>query len=152
MICPYCRGKNTRVVDKRDNNDTNVTRRRRECIDCEKRFTTYERLESINLNVRKRSGRLEEFDRDKLKKGIIRAVKKRPITEEQIDDLIDDIESKLLNRKSTEIKTTEIGRMVLTRLKKIDGLGFILFSAVYNDMNSIDDLEEEINELKNNGY
>lgn len=151
MICPYCRGRNTRVVDKRDNNDTNVTRRRRECIDCTKRFTTYERLESINLNVRKRSGRLEEFDRDKLKKGIIRAVKKRPITQDQIDDLIDDVEVKLLNRKSTEIKTTEIGRMVLTRLKKIDALGYILFSAVYNDMNSVEDLEKEINEIKSNG-
>jgi transcriptional repressor NrdR len=148
MICPYCRGENSRVVDKRDNNDLNLTRRRRECIACKKRFTTYERVENINLNVVKRSGRIEEFNREKLKRGIVKAVKKRPITEDQIDELINDIELKLLNRKTTEIKSVEIGKMVLTRLKKIDQLGYILFSAVYNDLNTIEDLEREIKELK----
>lgn len=148
MFCPYCHGEDTRVVDKRDNNETGVTRRRRECQHCVKRFTTYERIETISLNVLKRSGKLEEFDREKLKKGIMKAVKKRPIAESTIDELIDDIELKLLNRSSREIKSTEIGNMVLTRLKKIDTVGYLLFASVYRDFNTIKDFKEAIKELE----
>jgi transcriptional repressor NrdR len=148
MFCPYCHGEDTRVVDKRDNNETGVTRRRRECQHCVKRFTTYERIETISLNVLKRSGKLEEFDREKLKKGIMKAVKKRPIAESTIDELIDDIELKLLNRSSKEIKSTEIGKMVLTRLKKIDTVGYLLFASVYRDFNTIKDFEIAIKELE----
>ncbi|MCA9383733.1 transcriptional repressor NrdR [Candidatus Dojkabacteria bacterium] len=150
MFCPYCHGEETRVVDKRDNNDTGVTRRRRECLSCRKRFTTYERIETICLNVEKRSSKIEEFDREKLKKGIMKAVKKRPITENTIDELIDDIELKLLNRKSNIIKTSEIGKMVLTRLKKIDKVGYLLFASVYNDFNSINEFEQALIHLKDN--
>jgi transcriptional repressor NrdR len=148
MKCPYCRSDAIKVVDKRNVENANVIRRRRECIDCSKRFTTYERLESIDLNVIKSSNRIEKFDREKLKTGIVKAVKKRPITNAQIDELIDDIESKLLSRKTTEIQTKEIGKMVLTRLKKIDDLGYILFSAVYNEFDTLSDLEKEITNLK----
>lgn len=148
MLCPYCRSPQNQVVDKRDTGDSSVIRRRRKCLNCAKRFTTYERLENIGLKVIKRSGRVEEFDRKKLHDGIIRAVKKRPISETQIDEIIDDIELKLLNRKNTETKTSDIGKMVLTRLKKIDPLGFILFSAVYNEFHSIEDLEAAITMLK----
>lgn len=148
MFCPYCKGEETKVVDKRDNTETGVTRRRRECISCTKRFTTYERIETISLNVVKRSGKIEEFDREKLKRGIMKAVKKRPITEEMVDELIDDIELKLLNRKSREVKTTEIGEMVLTRLKKMDTIGYLLFASVYRDFDSIGDFESAIDELK----
>jgi len=135
-------------VDKRDNNETGVTRRRRECISCERRFTTYERIETISLNVVKRSGKIEEFDREKLKRGIIKAVKKRKIPEETIDHLIDDIELKLLNRRSSEVKTTEIGEMVLTRLKKLDTIGYLLFASVYRDFDSIEDFETALSELR----
>jgi transcriptional repressor NrdR len=148
MICPFCKSQESKVVDKRDNNETGVTRRRRECLYCQKRFTTYERLENMNLYVLKRSGRQEEFDRDKLKKSILRAVKKRPITDKQIEELLDDIEIKLLNRKATKIKTTEVGKMVLTRLKKIDHLGYLLFSAVYKEFESLEDLEKAIKQIK----
>lgn len=148
MFCPYCHGEETRVVDKRDNNETGVTRRRRECLSCTKRFTTYERIETISLNVVKRSGSVEEFDREKLKKGVMKAVKKRPISEAQIDELIDDIELKLLNRAKRDIRTTEIGKMVLTRLKKIDDIGYLLFASVYNCFNNIDDFEKALTELK----
>lgn len=148
MVCPYCHGENSRVVDKRDNNDTGTTRRRRECLQCQKRFTTYERIETISLNIIKRSGKIEEFDREKLKKGIMKAVKKRDILETQIDELIDDIELKLLNRKTTLIKSTEIGQMVLTRLKKLDTIAYLLFASVYRDFDSIDDFEKAIHELK----
>jgi transcriptional repressor NrdR len=148
MICPYCHRLESKVVDKRDNNDSGVTRRRRECLNCKKRFTTYERVETISLNVHKRSGKVEEFDREKLKKGIMKAVKKRDITELQIDDLLDDIELKLLNRKTTIVKSTEIGQMVLTRLKKLDTIAYLLFASVYRDFNTIEDFERAIKELK----
>jgi len=148
MKCPFCQKYKSKVVDKRDNCDTGVTRRRRECLVCNKRYTTYERIENINLNVIKRSGSVEEFDREKLKRGILKAVKKRPVKESQIDELIEDIELKLLNRKNSEIKSTEIGTMVLNRLKKIDAIAYILFAAVYKDFNSIEDIENEISILK----
>ena len=148
MLCPYCKSKDSKVVDKRDNGETGVTRRRRECLECKKRVTTYERIENINLMIMKRSGRLQEFDREKLKRGIQRAVKKRPITEAQIDELIDDIELRLLNRKTTQIRSVDIGKMVLTRLRKLDNVGYLLFASVFNDFNSIDDFKKEINELE----
>jgi len=150
MPCPYCKSQDSKVVDKRDNIDTGVTRRRRECLSCKKRYTTYERVENINLIVEKRSGRLQEFDREKLKRGILKAVKKRPINETEIDELVDEIEAKLLNRKTTRVKSTEIGKMVLTRLKKIDSVGYLLFASVYRDFDSIEDFKREIQELENN--
>jgi len=148
MYCPFCHSKETKVVDKRDNSETRVTRRRRECLACKKRFTTYERIENISLNVIKRSGKIEEFNREKIKRGIMRAVKKRPLSEEQIDELVDDIELKLLNRKKSAIKSSEIGRMILTRLKKLDTIGYLLFASVYEDFNSIQDFEKAIADLK----
>ena len=147
MFCPFCKSEESKVVDKRDNSETGVTRRRRECLDCKKRFTTYERIENINLIVEKRSGRLQEFDREKLKAGIKKAVKKRPITDEQIDELVGDIELRLLNRKTTQIRSVDIGRMVLTRLKRLDSVGYLLFASVFNDFNSIQDFKKELNSL-----
>lgn len=150
MVCPYCHSQETKVVDKRDNNESGVTRRRRECLSCRKRFTTYERIETISLNVLKRSGKIEEFDREKLKKGIMKAIKKRDLSETQIEELIDDIELKLLNRKTNTVKSTDIGQMVLTRLKKLDTIAYLLFASVYRDFNSIEDFEKAIDELKSN--
>lgn len=149
MICPFCHSKKSKVVDKRDNPETGVTRRRRECLNCKKRTTTYERCETINLNVLKRSGKIEEFDREKLKRGIFKAVKKRQLSEESIEELVNDIELKLLNRNSTTIKSTEIGKMVLCRLKKLDTVGYLLYASVYRDFNNIADFEKAIIELKN---
>src|SRR5690349_20874503 len=102
MVCPFCHHNETRVVDKRDNRDTNVTRRRRECENCHKRFTTYERMETINLYVVKRSGKIEEVDREKLKRGIMRAVNKRRIPEDKIEEIVVSIEQQLMNHESTE--------------------------------------------------
>jgi len=148
MSCPYCHSDSTRVVDKRDNKESNVTRRRRECIGCKKRFTTYERIETVCLNVLKRSGKVEDFDREKLKRGIMKAVKKRQLDEKIIDELIEDIELKLLKKKSVEIKAQDIGNMVLRRLKKIDEIGYILFASVYKDYNQLQDFENAITEIK----
>jgi len=113
MICPYCKQSQTRVVDKRDNEETNTTRRRRECEKCHKRFTTYERIEKVLLNVEKRNGRIEEFDREKVKRGIMKAVAKRSIPEEKINEIIEKIEQKLLTGNRQIVKTKEIGQMVL---------------------------------------
>lgn len=148
MLCPYCKSGNSKVVDKRNNNETGVIRRRRECLDCGKRYTTYERIERIELDVIKRSGKREPFDRAKLKRGIVTAVKKRSIDETKLDSLIEEIEQELLQQEETEIKSTIIGDMVLEGLRKIDTLGYLLFASVYKDFQSITDFEEEIKKIK----
>ncbi len=147
MICPYCKSTNLKVVDKRDNNDTNATRRRRECEDCSKRFTTYERIEKVLLNVEKRDGRVEEFDREKLKRGIMKAVKKRNISDEKLENLIDNIEQNLMNKENQTVKSTDIGKLVLKELNKVDKLGALLFAAVYKEFESLEDVQEELSRL-----
>ncbi len=148
MLCPYCKSSQSKVVDKRDNSETGVTRRRRECLDCNKRYTTYERVESINLIVEKRSGRLQEFDREKLNLAIKKAVKKRPITDAQIEAIVADIELELLQGKNTQVKSSVIGELVLDKLKQLDQIGYLLFASVYRDFDSIEEFEKEIKRLK----
>ncbi len=147
MICPFCKSTKTKVVDKRDNNATSSIRRRRECLDCLKRFTTYEKIQSICLNVIKRSGKIEDFDREKLKRGILTAIKKRRIPESTIDSLVADIESTLLSSKTTYIKSIEIGELVLNKLKDIDKVGYLLYASVYKDFRDLNDFQKAINEL-----
>lgn len=148
MKCPYCGSYKTRVVDKRDNKDEGLTRRRRECLSCYKRFTTYERVENIELDVVKKDGSVEKFNREKLKRGIMKATNKRPVTEEQIDTMIEDIEMKLLAGKTTLIKSGEIGTMILSRLRKIDSVSYMRFASVYKDFHSIEDFKNELNLLE----
>jgi transcriptional repressor NrdR len=146
MFCPFCHCEDTKVVDKRDNPDTGVVRRRRECLTCTKRFTTYERIESIQLNVEKRNGTIESFDRSKLKSSILKALRKQNRDEKEVDELVDQIEMKLLNNQSTIVKTEDIGRMVLSKLKKLDKVAYLRFVSVYRDFDTIEKFE---NELKN---
>lgn len=148
MNCPYCKSNKLKVVDKRDCTETSI-RRRRECEECGKRFTTYERIERITLNVLKRSGKIEEFDREKLKRGILKAVSKRDIPEETLDDMIFDIESNLMVREKQAVETKEIGLMVLKRLTQIDKLAALLFAAVYKDFNKLEDVHAELLRLEN---
>ncbi|MEI6887263.1 MAG: transcriptional regulator NrdR [bacterium] len=143
MNCPYCKSKITKVVDKRDSDDLPVTRRRRECLLCTKRFTTYERIENIELEVIKKSGRAEPFDRTKLRTGIARAVKKN-ISAEQIDELVEKIELRLMGLSATSIHTNDIGRIVMEELFKLDKLSYLRFASVYKDFKSLDDFESEI--------
>lgn len=149
MNCPFCHNQHTKVVDKRDSCNKPVTRRRRECLKCKKRFTTYERIETLSLYVVKRSGKVEEFDRDKLKKGILTAVKKRRIADETIDELVSEIELKLLNGKSNYVKSIQIGDMVLKGLLKIDKIGYLLFASVYKDFNNLTDFKSALTNLEN---
>ncbi len=147
MKCPYCSFEATSVLESRATSDEIGIRRRRECDRCHKRFTTYERVGNIALKVIKRDGRKEDFDRSKLEKGIVKACWKRNIDAGTIESLIDQIEMKLLNRKSTEVKSNDIGNMVLTRLKKLDSIAYLRFASVYLELNSVTDFRQVVEDL-----
>lgn len=146
MRCAYCGDSETKVVDSRDTEE-GLVRRRRECERCGKRFTTYEKVESVKLTVIKKDGRSEDYSREKVKNGIMKAVEKRPVTEEQVESLIDDVEMKLLNRKTTEISSANIGQMVLSRLKRLDKVAYLRFASVFLEFTNLDDFKKEINQL-----
>ena len=146
MQCPYCTNEETKVVDKRETDSLEVTRRRRECLKCEKRFTTYERVE-IDLRVIKKDGRREAFSREKVKNGMLRACEKRPVTTKQIEDAINKIEAALRSRSSDEIKSTIIGELVSKELRKLDKVAYIRFASVYKDFEDIESFATEIQQL-----
>jgi transcriptional repressor NrdR len=148
MHCPYCGNENTSVLESRSSGDSDGVRRRRECLKCSKRFTTYERVGNIDLKVEKRSGGLEDFSRDKLEKGIVKACWKRGVSEEEVIKLADEIEMKLLNRQSTTVKSTDIGKLVLGRLKKVDGVAYLRFASVYLDVDNLNDFKEVMKGLE----
>ncbi|MBU0578467.1 transcriptional regulator NrdR [Patescibacteria group bacterium] len=148
MRCPYCHHADTSVVDSREAEDQTSIRRRRECDQCDKRFTTYERVEGIDLKVIKKDGLKEDFSRDKLKRGIVKATWKRPVSMADIEALIDEIEAALRRKKTSEVKSWEIGNLVINRLKKIDPLSYLLFASVYRDFDSLEDFAIEIEKLK----
>ncbi|HOZ02900.1 MAG TPA: transcriptional regulator NrdR [Candidatus Woesebacteria bacterium] len=148
MRCPYCHYKDTSVIDSRLTEDGESIRRRRSCIKCDKRFTTYERVEGIELKVLKKDGVREDFSRDKLKRGIVKATWKRPVSMAQIDAMIDEVEARLRQKNTSEVKSWEIGNLVLNRLKKLDALGYLLFASVYRDFDSLLEFESEISKLK----
>ena len=145
MRCPYCEHDDTKVIDKRDSE--NFARRRRECLKCEKRFTTYERPE-INLIVIKKDDRREPFSREKLKDGIVKACEKRPVSQEAIDELVDDIEIRLRKLNSTEIPSSKIGEIVMKKLHKLDKVAYIRFASVYRSFESPKEFEKEVKLLK----
>jgi transcriptional repressor NrdR len=118
------------------------------CNVCDKRFTTYERVEGIELKVIKKDGSREDFSRDKLRRGVVKATWKRPVSMSDIEDLLDDIERKLRQRQTTEVKSWEVGNLVINRLRKIDKLSYLLFASVYRDFDSLENFEEELARLK----
>lgn len=148
MKCPYCQHHETGVIDSRETDDQTVIRRRRECSKCQKRFTTYERVEGIELKVMKKDGELEDFSRDKLKRGIVKATWKRPVAMAEIEALIDEVEAKLRQKEGSQVKSWEVGNLVLNRLKKLDALSYLLFASVYRDFESLDDFAQEIGKLQ----
>jgi len=147
MRCPFCESNDTKVLDKRETEDGAVTRRRRECLKCEKRFTTYERIEMSNILVIKKDGKREQFDREKVKKDIIRACEKRNVTMEEIESIVNDVEQKLRNLEDTEVKSKTIGELVMKKLKKIDKVSYIRFASVYKDFEDIESFKEAIEKL-----
>lgn len=148
MKCPYCGKKNTSVVDSREAEDQTTIRRRRNCGECGKRFTTYERVEGIDLKVIKKDGTKEDFSREKLRRGIVKATWKRPVSMSEVDEMIDEVERRLRQRDACEVKSWEIGNLVINRLKKLDMLSYLLFASVYRDFENVEDFIEEINKLK----
>jgi transcriptional repressor NrdR len=141
MICPFCLYKDTKVVDSREQEGYGTVRRRRECLKCTKRFTTHERC-TVELNVVKRDGRKEVFDRDKFRMGIIRACSKRPVGIDALDNIADKIESRL-RRKGNEVKSQIIGGLVMQELKKIDKVAYLRFASVYRDFDDVASFEKE---------
>ena len=151
MECPFCKCKTTKVVDKRDNREDNSTRRRRQCLRCSKRFTTYERIENIGVNIIKKDGSLVKFNTEKIIKGISKAVDFNKISKEQIEEFAEELEMEALNKEES-MTTKEIGIKILDWLKQKDKLAYIRFASVYKDFKTIDDIEEEIEELKKNNF
>ncbi len=147
MKCPYCLKQDTNVIDSREAEDQSTIRRRRVCNSCAKRFTTYERVEGIDLKIIKKDGSRDNFDREKLRRGIVKATWKRPVSMAEIEDLINEVERKLRLKKTSEVKSWEVGNLVINRLRKIDKLSYLLFASVYRDFGSLHDFKEEIDRL-----
>lgn len=147
MKCPYCGSKETEVVETRDSEDLETIRRRRECLSCQKRFTTYERIENVNLIVIKKDGSREQFDRDKLKSGIIRSCEKTKVTLDDIEKIVTEIERELRGADSVEVESKKIGQMVSQRLKSLDKVAYIRFSSVFKRFVDVEDFEKEVQRL-----
>jgi ribonucleoside-triphosphate reductase len=147
MKCPFCGSTELKVIDKRESVDDS-NRRRRECIACNKRFTTYERIEMIEITVIKKDGRREPFNRDKISRGLTKACEKRPVSSEAIQDVVDKIEAEILSGESTEVKSTTIGDLIMTHLKKLDEIAYIRFASVYREFKDLKEFENELKTLK----
>lgn len=147
MKCPYCGFDVSRVIDSRPTEENNSIRRRRECAECNSRFTTYERIEEINLIVVKRDENREAFNRDKIINGIIRACEKRPVTSKDIEELALRVETQLSNLLKKEISSEEIGEMVMEELKALDEVAYVRFASVYKSFSDIDTFLDELGKM-----
>ena len=147
MKCPYCGSRDTEVVETRDSEDLETIRRRRECVTCGKRFTTYERIENINLIVIKKDGKREQFDRDKLKRGIIRSCEKTKVSVDDIEKIVTETERELRGADSVEVESKKIGQMIATKLKTMDKVAYIRFSSVFRRFVDVEDFEKEVKRL-----
>jgi len=146
MLCPYCNNNETKVTDKRDSEG--LTRRRRECLKCGERFTTYERVE-LELKVVKKDGRREDYNREKLKSGLQKAFQKRMLNSEGMEELIDEVEAKIFRTaKDKEISSEKIGHIVMDKLKKVDKIAYIRFASVYREFADLEDFKQELKSLK----
>ncbi len=145
MKCPFCGGSDDRVVDSRESREGEVIRRRRECESCGRRFTSYETIEEIPYMVVKKDGRRENFDRKKLRAGLVKACEKRPISPAQLDAIVDEIETRLHDTEEREVGTTDIGARVMDRLRELDKVAYVRFASVYR---KFEDVDEFLSELK----
>lgn len=154
MKCPFCNNTDTKVVDSRAQDENSAIRRRRVCEKCGKRFTTYERIDTIPITVIKNDKTREIFDKNKLINGMMKSCNKRPVTLSQMEEIADDIENTVMNRMEKEVESKELGNMVMDRLKDIDEVAYVRFASVYRqfkDINTfIDELEKLLKEKKNN--
>ena len=148
MKCPYCKYTESKVIDSRPTVDGESIRRRRICQQCGKRFTTYETIESRSLMVIKKDGSRQQYDREKLMRGILKACQKRPVTKAQMDDLLSNIEKKLYDQQEDEVSSMTIGEMVVERLIDIDEVAYIRFASVYRDFDDVDSFMAELKRIR----
>ncbi|QIN83993.1 transcriptional repressor NrdR [Rubrobacter tropicus] len=151
MQCPYCDFEDTKVIDSRLSETKDAVRRRRECLSCEKRFTTYERREPLRLMVIKRDGVKEPFDRDKLMGGLLKACAKQQVTDEQVELIVDEIEAELRERRRHEVTSRRLGDMVLVRLRRLDMVAYLRFASVYRQYTDVDQFRTELVRLAGAG-
>ena len=147
MKCPYCGYLESKVIDTRPTEDGTSVRRRRECMECTKRYTTYEKVETLPILVIKKDNSREPFDKEKIISGLVRATQKRPVSMQQMQNIADDIERSISNRMMTEIPSDDIGNMVMERLKSVDEVAYVRFASVYRQFKDINTFFEEIKAL-----
>lgn len=147
MLCPFCAHEDSKVIDSRESEDGKTTRRRRECLKCGKRFTTYERVETLDILVIKKDGSREPFDRDKVRGGIVKACVKRPVTAEQIDKLVDEVEAEVRTEPTKEIPSKKIGDIVIRKLRKLDKVAYVRFASIYREFTDLEDFQKELQKL-----
>lgn len=148
MKCPFCGYTESKVIDSRPTDEGTIIRRRRECMECEKRFTTYEKIEAISVMVIKKDGSRQLFDPDKLMGGLLRACEKRKVSRAQLEDVVARIESEIYNSDGKELPTTTIGEMVMEELRELDQVAYIRFASVYRDFDDIETFMKELKILK----
>lgn len=147
MKCPYCGKDNTRVIDSRPADDGDSIRRRRECDECHKRFTTYEKVEMIPMIVIKKDNNRETYDRAKVEGGVFRACHKRPVSAIQIETMIDDVESSIFSKEEREISSRQIGEMVMEKLKDLDSVAYVRFASVYREFKDVNTFMDELKKM-----
>jgi transcriptional repressor NrdR len=147
MNCPFCGHRDDKVIDSRESKEGEIIRRRRECLGCARRFTTYERIDEIPYMVIKKDGRREKFDRQKVMNGLLRACEKRPIGMSKLADIIDVVESRLAETPDRELSTTEIGEMLMDRLVALDKIAYVRFASVYRDFQDVEAFLKELKEM-----
>lgn len=149
MKCPFCNQDNTRVVDSRPADDNSSIRRRRMCDECKRRFTTYEKVETIPLIVIKKDNSREEYDRSKIEAGVLRACYKRPIPVQKIKELVDNVETELFNREEREIESKVIGEIVMDKLKSLEAVAYVRFASVYREFKDVNTFMDELKKILN---
>ena len=147
MKCPFCSSENTRVIDSRPADDNNSIRRRRMCDECGKRFTTYEKVESMPLIVIKKDNNREQYDRAKIEAGVLRACHKRPISANDINKLIDEVETEIFSREEKEIPSDEIGEIVMDKIKDLDDVAYVRFASVYREFKDVNTFMSELKKM-----
>lgn len=147
MKCPYCNAVDTKVIDSRPADDNSSIRRRRQCETCGKRFTTYEKLETMPLMVIKKDRSREAYDRSKIESGIVHSCHKRPVSSQQISSVVDEIENQIFNMEEREIETAAIGELVMQKLEMLDGVAYVRFASVYREFKDVNTFIEEVGKL-----
>ena len=147
MKCPFCGDDNTRVIDSRPADDNEAIRRRRQCDECGKRFTTYEKVETIPLIVIKKDKNRETYDRSKIEAGVLRACHKRPVSVEQITRLVDEVETEIFNREEKEIPSTVIGEILMDKIKDLDAVAYVRFASVYREFKDVNTFMSELKKM-----